>query len=127
LPRLFGEMAEWSIAAVLSEWIPTGKTFEPLRVPGGANSKNKQIKLMSFFSYVLKSTNYNRRYIGSCEDIEIRLKRHNSGKVLSSKAYKPYIVIYKEEFETRTEAIKREKFFKSIDGYNFLKNIGVYD
>jgi len=29
---------------------------------------------------------------------------------------------YFEEFETRSEAFKRERFFKSIDGYNYLKS-----
>jgi len=82
---------------------------------------------MPFYVYILKSANYDRRYIGSCEDINIRLKRHNSGKVKSSKSYKPYSVIYTEEFIIRSEAIKREKFFKTLDGYNFLKSKGIYN
>jgi len=40
---------------------------------------------MPFYVYILKSTIANRRYIGSCEDIQIRLKEHNAGKVRSSK------------------------------------------
>jgi hypothetical protein len=32
----------------------------------------------------------------------------------------PWILVYFNEFETRGEAMKRELFFKSIDGYNFL-------
>jgi len=82
---------------------------------------------MPFYVYILKSTTYNKRYIGSCEDLRIRLKRHNTGKVKSSKAYKPYNIIYTEEFPSRSEAVKRERFFKTLDGYNFLKNKGIYD
>jgi putative endonuclease len=81
---------------------------------------------MPFYVYVLKSTICDRRYIGSCSDIETRLKRHNAGKVRSSKAYKPYTVVYTEEFPSRSEAVKREMFFKTINGYNFLKNLGIY-
>jgi len=29
---------------------------------------------------------------------------------------------YKEEFNTRSEAVRRERFFKSYDGYKYLKS-----
>jgi len=32
---------------------------------------------------------------------------------------------YFEEFATRKEAFERERFFKSIDGYNWLKEKGI--
>jgi putative endonuclease len=81
---------------------------------------------MSFYVYVLKSEVADRRYIGSCKDLVARLKQHNSGKVRSSKGYIPYKVVYSETFETNGEALQREKFFKTIDGYHFLKSKGIY-
>ena len=54
-----------------------------------------------------------------------RLKRHNRGKVRSTKAYIPWKVVYTEEFQTKSEAYQREMFFKSIDGYQFLKSKGI--
>ena len=81
---------------------------------------------MAFYVYVLKSQIFDRHYIGSCENLDVRLKRHNAGKVRSSKAYRPYQVIYSEAYDTRSQALKREKFFKTIDGYNFLKSIDIY-
>ncbi len=39
----------------------------------------------------------------------------------STKHRRPFEIIYYEEFENKTDAIRREKFFKSIDGYNWLK------
>ncbi|NDC41682.1 MAG: hypothetical protein EBZ77_09055, partial [Chitinophagia bacterium] len=45
---------------------------------------------MPFFTYILKSETHQRRYIGSCEDLDIRLKKHNDGKVRSSKPYRLY-------------------------------------
>jgi len=41
--------------------------------------------------------------------------------VRSTKARRPFKVHYFEEFELKSDALKREKFFKSIDGYNCLK------
>jgi len=32
------------------------------------------------------------------------------------------LIVYFEEFETREEAIKREKYFKTAAGRKFLKN-----
>lgn len=70
----------------------------------------------------MKSINFGVNYYGHIKNMASRLKRHNQGKVRSTKAYKPWKVIYTEEFETKSEAYKREMFFKSIDGYQFLKS-----
>jgi len=75
-----------------------------------------------FYAYVLKSLNHNYYYKGHCEDLEERLKQHNSGKTESIRPYIPFILIYAEEFNTRTEDISREKYFKSAAGRRFLKS-----
>ncbi len=75
-----------------------------------------------FYAYILKSLKDSSFYYGSTKDLEARLKEHNSGKVKYAKGHKPYILHYKESFETRKEAMAREKFFKSIDGYIWLKS-----
>ncbi|MBI5541468.1 MAG: GIY-YIG nuclease family protein [Bacteroidia bacterium] len=80
---------------------------------------------MKHYTYILKSTLNGRHYYGSTCNLENRLKYHNSGKVKSTKAYKPWVIHYLEEYETKTEAIKREFYFKSIDGYNYLKTKGI--
>ena len=38
---------------------------------------------------------------------------------------KPSVLHYFETFEVRADAIRRELFFKSIDGYNFLKSQNI--
>jgi len=80
---------------------------------------------MSYFSYVLKSIQNGRHYYGSCSDLQLRLKNHNSGKVRSTKGYRPYEVVFFEEFESRSEAFARERFYKTIEGYKFLRSIKV--
>ena len=40
----------------------------------------------------------------------------------SIKMYGPFIIAYTETFETREEAIRREKYFKSAAGRRYLKN-----
>ena len=75
-----------------------------------------------FFVYILKSDNTGTHYYGSCQDLEIRLKRHNEGKVKYTRSRRPWKLIYYEEFPTRSEAYRRELFFKSRSGYKFLKD-----
>jgi len=75
-----------------------------------------------FYTYVIKSVTCDYFYKGHCEDLEIRLKQHNSGTTESIKSYIPFQIVYFEEFATREEAVKREKYFKSAAGRKFLKN-----
>lgn len=64
---------------------------------------------------------FNRFYKGSCKDLNKRLEQHNSGDTTSTRPFIPWSIIYSEEFETRKEALKREKYFKSAAGRRFLK------
>ena len=76
---------------------------------------------MSYFTYVIYSDFHKRLYKGHCEDITKRLKEHNEGKTKSIKAFIPFRLVYYEEFSTRSEAVEREKYFKTAAGRRFLK------
>jgi putative endonuclease len=54
-----------------------------------------------------------------------RLQNHNAGKVKSTKPYRPYKILYLEMHATKAEAMARERFYKSVDGYRFLKANGI--
>jgi len=71
-----------------------------------------------FYAYILKSKKDYSYYYGSTEKIQKRIKAHNAGKVKYSKGHRPWGLHYSEEINTRSETVKREKFFKSIDGYH---------
>ncbi len=72
-------------------------------------------------AYVLRSLKDGRFYYGSTGYLDSRLRAHNAGKVRSTKGRRPFVLHYKEDFETKREARLRELFFKSVDGYNWLK------
>ena len=64
------------------------------------------------------------RYIGVRdlrEHLSKRLKEHNRGKTKSTKAYKPWILIYEEMQPTFTDARKRENFLKSGQGRKWIR------
>ena len=73
-----------------------------------------------FFVYVLYSVKFNRRYVGMTNNIDRRLNEHNNGRQRSTKAFKPWIIIHSEQFETRLEARKREVYLKSGIGREWL-------
>ena len=75
-----------------------------------------------FFTYILKSETAGTFYYGHTKDIQNRVAKHNAGKVRSTKSKRPWIIHYVEEFPTKAEAYQRERFFKSIAGYSFLKD-----
>jgi putative endonuclease len=74
-----------------------------------------------YFTYILVSSKDGKYYYGSTSDIEKRLSKHNKGDVRSTKNRMPLSLYYKEEYNTRSEAFQREQFFKTINGYNWLK------
>jgi putative endonuclease len=78
-----------------------------------------------FHVYILQSELEEVHYYGHTGDMYGHLKRHNSGNVRSTKGRKPWKIIYSEPFETKSEAYKREMFFKSIEGYRYLKERGI--
>ena len=74
-----------------------------------------------FYAYVLKSINHDFYYKGHCENLNERLLQHNSGMTDSIRPYIPFRIVYSEQFNTREDAIKREKYFKSAAGRRFSK------
>jgi putative endonuclease len=76
-----------------------------------------------YYLYILLSEKDNKRYVGFSENLKRRINEHNSGSVKSTKNRRPLKLIYFEEYESKGDAIKREKFFKSGLGRSFLKSI----
>lgn len=77
-----------------------------------------------FYTYVLQSLSHGTLYIGSSDDPEGRLKNeHNKGKVRYTKGRMPWVLVHKEIFSTRAEAMKREKFLKSGKGREYVKKL----
>ena len=76
-----------------------------------------------YYVYAIKSIAYNYIYVGFTNNLTRRLSEHNNGKNRSTKAYKPFVLIYLEQTESREEARKKEKYYKSGIGKEFLKSL----
>ena len=73
-----------------------------------------------FFVYIIESAVDNSFYIGQTKDLIKRVKYHNEGLSKYTSKKTPWKLVYSEEFNTRTEAIKRERFLKNRIFYKRL-------
>jgi len=64
---------------------------------------------MSFYVYIIGSIQPRRRtYVGWTTDISKRIKAHNASKGAKFTRGSQWKLLYKEKFETKSEAMKRE-------------------
>jgi len=73
-----------------------------------------------FYTYDLKS-NSGELYIGYTHDLKRRFVEHNQGLNLSTKKYKPWVIIYYECCLNQSDAKRRERYLKTTQGGRLLK------
>ena len=79
------------------------------------------------YVYIIKSE-CGRFYVGSTDNVEKRLKQHNSKKFKGwTNRYNKWKVVYTECFITRNEAIKRERQIKAMKRGNEFTKLIVSD
>ena len=77
---------------------------------------------MSFYVYVLYSTEHDKIYIGFTSDLPSRLKSHNELAIKGyTLKYRPWSLIHTELFASKMLAMKREKQLKSAKGREFIR------
>jgi len=74
-----------------------------------------------YFVYVLKSQKDNLLYIGFTDDVEARILRHQAGEVPATKFRRPLELIFFEAYKMRSDALRREHYFKTAKGKTTLK------
>lgn len=77
-----------------------------------------------FYIYAVYNKEQNKIYIGQTENIRKRIIHHNQKtftKSYTAKIGGYWELIYSEEFNTREDALKREKQLKSYRGREFIK------
>jgi putative endonuclease len=87
------------------------------RVGQGAGSK------FMYYVCVIQSQVDGKLYKGFTSDLGKRMKAHNRGEVKSTRRRRPFKLIHQEEYQSKSEALEREKFLKSFEGGKALKNI----
>ncbi len=78
---------------------------------------------MPHYVYILQSKQDGSYYVGSTQDIQERLERHNQGRTKYTKSKRPWELVYSEEHPDRSKAIKREDEIKSRKSRDFIKQL----
>ena len=77
-----------------------------------------------FVVYILYSKKFNKNYTGYTSNLIERFKSHN---ILETKCYtlkfRPWKVIHIEFFNSKSKAMKREKYLKTGIGREFIKKL----
>ena len=72
------------------------------------------------YVYLIKSKKFpDQRYIGLADDVEERLKAHNSGKSKHTSKYRPWQLESYIAFRNSKKAIEFEKYLKTVSGLAF--------
>ncbi len=71
--------------------------------------------------YILKSKKNADLYVGSTGDVSKRVQLHNTGKVRSTKAYRPWELVEYRPCASRSEAMQLELFLKTGQQKEMLK------
>ena len=72
--------------------------------------------------YVLHSEKHDKIYIGCTSNLEERFKSHNElGTQGWTVKFRPWSIVHTEEFESKLEAMKREKQLKSAAARRWIR------
>lgn len=75
------------------------------------------------YVYILKSLKDDRHYIGHTSDLSKRLISHNDGSNKSTKSRRGLSLIYSEQTQNISEAVKKEKRIKDLGVVRFLRSM----
>ena len=79
--------------------------------------------LQKFFLYILQSQRNRKYYVGTTKDTKGRLNQHNRGVGKSTRSSRPWRLIYTEEYNSRSEAVGREKRIKNQKSRSYIENL----
>ncbi len=75
------------------------------------------------YVYILRSLRDRLFYIGYSDDLRVRIQYHNVGKNISTKNRRPLELIFYEAFLSKTDALRRERYFKTTKGKVTLRQM----
>ena len=78
---------------------------------------------MAFYVYIIQSELDGSYYVGSTQDISERLERHNQGRSKYTKAKRPWQLVYSEEYQDRSSAVKRENEIKRQKNKDYIDRL----
>ena len=77
-----------------------------------------------FTVYVLYSPTFDTTYTGFSSNLEARFLSHNFfSKKAYTVRYRPWVILYTEEWPDKRQAMRRERYLKSGKGRAFIRQL----
>ena len=71
--------------------------------------------------YIIYSEKIDRYYTGVTDNVAWRLQRHNDGWGKYTKRGIPWIVVYTEDYDNKSDALKREREIKNRKSRSYIE------
>ncbi|NOT91227.1 GIY-YIG nuclease family protein [Ferruginibacter sp.] len=81
------------------------------------------MKKEKFFVYILQSMKDFSFYIGQSNDLDYRISKHNDGMSKYTASKMPWRLVYFEMYESRTDALQREKAIKNMKSKIYIQSL----
>ncbi|OGU54594.1 MAG: excinuclease ABC subunit C [Ignavibacteria bacterium RBG_13_36_8] len=78
---------------------------------------------MKYYLYVLKSESSDIYYVGISNDVNRRVRFHNSVEKGYTSRYRPWRLVYHQEFPTKQDAQKAEKKLKAWKSKRIVERV----
>ncbi|MDG5491533.1 GIY-YIG nuclease family protein [Psychroserpens sp. SPM9] len=76
------------------------------------------------FTYILYSESIDRYYVGyTCDELEERLRKHNTNHKGYTGQTNDWRIVYKESYNSKSEAYARERFIKQKKSRHFIERL----
>lgn len=78
---------------------------------------------MNYDVYIIQSQLDSSYYIGYSNNVQLRLERHNLGLTKSTKAKRPWKIVYSEHYDSKTKALQREREIKRMKSRIYIERL----
>ena len=78
---------------------------------------------MPYYVYIIQTLIDGTYYVGSTQNVDERVTRHNQRRSKYTKGRGPWELVYTEEFADRSSAMKREKEIKSRKKKEYIESM----
>ena len=76
-----------------------------------------------YYVYIIFSAKINKYYVGSTENLELRIIKHNLGTTRYTSQTNDWKIVYCENYQSKTEALKRENEIKRKKSRKYIEDL----
>ena len=78
---------------------------------------------MAYYLYIIQSDKDGSFYIGTTQNLDARILRHNQGRSKYTRTKRPLNLVYVEDYPDRSSAMKREYAIKRRKSKDYIAKL----